>query len=117
MAFLKKTTSKKTEKKEVSAQGPASVGSAKMGVLLHAHITEKTAAAASRRMYAFLVAPSANKMQIKQAIQSRFGVTVTDVRVVNIAGKATHRGRQVGKSADIKKAYATIAEGQTIDIQ
>ena len=96
---------------------PNSGSGNKAGVLLHPHITEKTAAAAHSRMYAFAISRDANKLQVKQAVESKYGVNVTAVRMVNIRGKEIRRGKQVGWKQGMKKAYATLAEGQTIEIQ
>lgn len=124
MAFLRKKSPKKEKETEIrreegelsrgSIQG-GNVGSA--GVLLYPHMTEKTVGAASRRMYAFVVAQKANKQEVKKAIQSRYGVNVIGIRMVTIRGKEIHRGKQIGWKQGMKKAYATIAEGQTIEIQ
>ncbi|MGH1364338.1 MAG: 50S ribosomal protein L23 [Calditrichia bacterium] len=69
--------------------------------------------------YVFKVAKSANKIQIKQAIVSRFGVTVKSVRVVNVKGKPRQRftkaGRVTGFTAAFKKAFVTLEEGNTLD--
>ena len=117
MAFLKKKKSEQETENRTERAASNSGGQAKTGVLLNPHITEKTAAGASRRMYAFSVGLNANKIEIKRAIGARYGVTVTDVRVVNVHKKEMHRGKQVGWRGGMKKAYATLAEGQTIDIQ
>ncbi|MEL6823161.1 MAG: 50S ribosomal protein L23, partial [Calditrichota bacterium] len=69
--------------------------------------------------YVFKVAKSANKIQIKQAIASRFGVTVKSVRVANVKGKPRQRftraGRVSGFTASYKKAFVTLEEGNTLD--
>ena len=96
---------------------PNSGSGNKTGVLLRPHITEKTAAAARARIYGFAVSPDANKSQVKKAVESKYGVKVTAVRVVNIRGKELHRGKQVGWKQGMKKAYATLAQGQAIEIQ
>ena len=122
MAFLRKNKSRQEEKTDATQMRSASVapnsGSGnKTGVLLRPHITEKTAAAARARIYGFAVSPDANKSQVKKAVESKYGVKVTAVRVVNIRGKELHRGKQVGWKQGMKKAYATLAEGQAIEIQ
>ena len=68
-------------------------------------------------MYAFAVRRDANKSQVKRAVESRYGVQVAMVRIVNIVGKEIRRGKQIGWKQGMKKAYATLAEGQTIEIQ
>ena len=125
MAFLKKSTSKKNEKTETTAAQSALVTPRsglgnKTGVLLHPHITEKTslgAASSNKKMYAFAVSRDANKSQVKHAVESRYGVQVATVRMVHIRGKEIHRGKQTGWKQGMKKAYATLAQGQTIEIQ
>ena len=125
MALLKNILSKKEKKTDIQTTNKVSRDGAAQsapkgsmaGVLLYPHITEKTAAGVNRRTYAFVVAPNANKQEVKKAIQARYGVTVTDVRVVTVHGKEIRRGRQIGWKPGMKKAYATIAEGQTIEIQ
>lgn len=125
MAFLKNILQRKEKKIDVQATNKISRDGAMQsvqkggmtGVLLYPHITEKTAAAVHRRTYVFVVAPKANKQEVKKAIQARYGVTVTDIRVVTIHGKEIRRGRQIGWKQGIKKAYATLVEGQTIEVQ
>lgn len=122
MAFLKRKTSVKKEKETRAEQGVSVVtnqGSSqvKTGVILYPHVTEKTAGAASRGMYAFAIAPFANKWEVKKAVESRYGVMVTDVRMVTIQGKEVRRGKQIGRKPGIKKAYVTLAKGQKIEIQ
>ena len=65
--------------------------------------------------YTFKVHPSANKFQIKQAVESLFGVTVTQVRVSNHSGKQRRTRAGIGFTADWKKAVVTIADGEQIE--
>ena len=66
--------------------------------------------------YAFEVAPEANKLEVKSAVEQYFGVKVTQVRTMNYRGKVKRMGRFTGKRADWKKAVVTLAEGDTIDL-
>jgi large subunit ribosomal protein L23 len=70
-------------------------------------------------VYGFIVDPAANKIQIKQAIEAKFGVTVLSVNTINYLGKTksryTKKGLLVGKASDFKKAYVTLKEGDQID--
>ncbi len=66
--------------------------------------------------YYFRVSPDANKLEIKQAVEHFFGVSVTKVRTMNYRGKIKRMGRFSGKRADWKKAVVTLAEGDTIDL-
>lgn len=70
-------------------------------------------------VYGFYVDPDANKMQIKSAIEDKFGVTVLSVNTMNYEGKTksryTKKGVQVGKRSDFKKAIVTLKEDDQID--
>lgn len=66
--------------------------------------------------YSFQVAPEANKLEVKSAVEQYFGVKVTQVRTMNYRGKVKRMGRFSGKRADWKKAVVTLAEGETIDL-
>lgn len=80
-------------------------------------MTEKTSAAyQDRQEYTFEVAPDANKLAIRAAIQKLFGVTVTGVQTMNVRGKSRRVGQSIGKRANWKKAIVTLKEGDTIDI-
>lgn len=67
--------------------------------------------------YVFKVAPSANKIEIKQAVEKLFGKKVVAVRTCNYAGKKKReRKADFGRTAHWKKAIVKLAEGETIDI-
>lgn len=70
--------------------------------------------------YGFQVASQANKIEIKKAIEGKFGVLVDKVHTVNVKGKMkrmnTRRGLTRGKRSDWKKAVVTLKEGYTIDL-
>jgi large subunit ribosomal protein L23 len=68
------------------------------------------------QVLAFEVAPSANKIEIKQAIEKAFEVKVKGVNTILVAGKAKRVGRNVGKRSNWKKAYVTLAEGSKLDL-
>jgi len=57
----------------------------------------------------------ANKIEIKQAVETLFKVDVTSVRTSVVAGKVKRVGRTFGKRQNWKKAYVTLKEGQTVD--
>jgi large subunit ribosomal protein L23 len=76
-------------------------------------ITEKsTELRDERNIVAFVVHRDANKIEVKRAVESRFGVKVAEVRVANVHGKVRRRGRFVGKRPDWKKAYVRLADGE-----
>ncbi len=92
-----------------------------MGIKLTPIITEKQNAVteAMPHRYGFRVSPSANKFQIKQAVEALYGVEVVDVNTMRYAGKRktryTKAGAIKGQAAAYKKAIVTLKEGQTID--
>jgi large subunit ribosomal protein L23 len=69
--------------------------------------------------YGFVVDKSANKLQIKQAVEELYEVKVAEVNTMNYAGKRKQRytksGVSVGKTPAYKKAVVTLAEGEVID--
>ena len=78
-------------------------------------ITEKGhAKREAERTLCFEVHPGANKIQIKQAVETIFRVKVAEVRTSNYAGKQRRRGRFVGMASDWKKAYVRLQAGQKI---
>ncbi len=64
------------------------------------------------RTLCFEVAPDANKVQIKAAVERLFKVKVEDVRTSNFEGKIRRRGRFAGYRSDWKKAYVKLRAGQ-----
>jgi large subunit ribosomal protein L23 len=66
--------------------------------------------------YAFVVHPSANKIQIKKAVESIFSVKVVSVRTQNVLGKIKRMGRYSGRRPSWKKAIVRIQTGQNIPI-
>lgn len=63
----------------------------------------------------FQVVPSANKLQIKEAVQKIFKVTVLDVNTLNVRPKRKRFGKHVGLTKATKKAIVTLKEGDTIE--
>jgi large subunit ribosomal protein L23 len=63
----------------------------------------------------FEVLKDATKVQIKQAVEEAFKVKVTGVRTVVVRGKSARVGRSIGRKRNWKKAYVTLAEGETIE--
>lgn len=86
--------------------------------LLSPVVTEKSYALAEKDKYVFKVAPSANKYQIKKAIQDLFKVDVISINTVK-KGARTVRSMRTGKYVNLpvsKKAIVQIKKGQKIDI-
>jgi large subunit ribosomal protein L23 len=70
----------------------------------------------SEQTYAFEVGVAANKVQIKRAIESFYGVEVAKVRTLVVRGKVKRFGRHNAKRSNWKKAYVTLADGHSINI-
>ena len=85
-------------------------------VLVGPHISEKaTVLADSKGQFVFKVATDATKLEIKKAVESLFNVKVESVNTTLTKGKNKRFGRSLGRRQDFKKAYVSLAEGQTID--
>lgn len=87
-------------------------------VIIRPVVSEKSYAAYDANVYTFVVAPDANKVEIRQAIESIFDVRVTNVNTLNRNGKRKRNRRTgtFGKRADTKRAIVTLAEGDRIEI-
>lgn len=79
-------------------------------------ITEKATMASEANAVVFEVAMDANKPQIKEAIESLFNVKVKAVNTSITKGKVKRFKGQLGKRNNVKKAYVTLEEGNTIDV-
>jgi large subunit ribosomal protein L23 len=85
-------------------------------------ITEKNTRLMEMNQYTFEVAPEANKIQIKEAVERTFNVKVKKVNTMNVRGKPRRRIRRrgrvpvVGREASWKKAIVTLEPGYTIDL-
>ena len=78
-------------------------------------ITEKGhAKRESERTMCFEVHRDANKIEIRQAVETLFRVKVAQVRTGNFAGKLRRRGRFTGYGPDWKKAYVRLQPGQKV---
>ncbi|MDG2305180.1 MAG: 50S ribosomal protein L23 [Candidatus Binatia bacterium] len=85
-------------------------------VILSPLVTEKgTLVGETGNQVLFKVAPEANKIEIKQAVEDFFKVKVVRVHTVRLLGKRRRVGRILGQRPSWKKAYVTLAEGQRID--
>jgi len=79
-------------------------------------ITEKATMASESGAVVFEVAMDANKPQIKEAVETLFGVKVKAVNTTITKGKTKRFRGMAGKRKDVKKAYVTLEEGSTIDV-
>jgi large subunit ribosomal protein L23 len=85
-------------------------------VLVRPVISEKSYGLLDEGKYTFIVAPDANKTQIRLAVEQVFGVKVTGVNTANRPGKRRRTRNGWGKRPDTKHAIVTLAEGDRIDI-
>jgi len=91
-----------------------------MEVVIKPLVTEKMNSLTEKlNRYGFLVDLNSNKIEIKNAVQKLYNVTVTDVKTFRCAGKAKSRytktGFVVGKTSALKKAIVSLKEGESID--
>ena len=85
-------------------------------VILRPVVSEKSFNQLDEGKYVFVVAPAANKTEIKIAIERIFDVKVTSVNTLNRQGKRRRTRFGIGKKVDTKRAIVTLAPGQKIDI-
>lgn len=85
-------------------------------VLLKPTITEKSTLLQESGRYTFHIAPTANKVQVKEAVEKNFNVTVLGVNITKLRGKRKRYGTRIKKMPDIKKAVVTLKSGDRISI-
>jgi large subunit ribosomal protein L23 len=91
-----------------------------MNILIKPIVTEKMTAHGEKfNRYGFVVEKTANKLQIKDAVEEMYEVSVVEVNTMRYGGKLktrfTRSGVTSGKTSSYKKAIVTIAEGEAID--
>ena len=79
-------------------------------------ITEQSMEQTEMKRYTFEVAKTANKVEIRQAVEAIFDVTVVKVNTLNVKPKTKTVRRIPGKTRTWKKAMVTVAEGDSIEI-
>ncbi len=91
-------------------------------LLLKPRVSEKAyGLSMTKNTYVFVVPNDANRTEVAQAVEVQFGVTVLDVNILNIKGKAKRTVRKGGKQShgkdnDFKKAYVVLKEGDSIAV-
>jgi large subunit ribosomal protein L23 len=90
-----------------------------MSILKSPLVTEKVSALNEKGKYGFVVESTANKVEIKNAVEKMYGVNVERVNTINVLGKKktrfTKAGTLAGRKPNYKKAIVTLAEGEVID--
>ena len=82
-------------------------------------VSEKSTILGDQGKYIFEVAPTANKIEIKRAVEQAFAnkkVQVSSVNILHVSGKVRRRGRSVGMTRSWKKAIVTLRAGQRLDL-
>ena len=85
-------------------------------VLVKPLITEKSTLLQEANKYVFQVAPRANKVQVREAVQRSFGVRVQGVTICKVRGKMKRMGPRLHRTPDIKKAIVTLRPGDRIQL-
>ena len=90
-----------------------------MSVLKRPLVTEKVSALNEKGKYGFIVDTAANKVEIKKAVEKKYGVNVQSVNTMMVMGKFKSRftkaGVLSGRKPNYKKAIVTLAQGEVID--
>lgn len=82
-------------------------------------VSEKGTVLGDQGKYVFEVAPDANKIQIKHAVEEAFAakkIQVASVNILHVVGKERRRGKSVGMTRSWKKAIVTLQAGQRLDL-
>ena len=85
-------------------------------VLIAPVVSEKSYGLLDQNKYTFIVAPDANKTEIKIAVEKVFNVKVLSVNTLNREGKSLRTRFGIGKRKDSKRAIVKVAAGDRIDI-
>lgn len=85
-------------------------------VLIKPVLSEKATALREQNKYTFIVAPSATKFEIKEAVRKLFNVKVVDCTTINVAGKVKRLRGKPGRTSSYKKAIVKLAAGETIKV-
>jgi len=86
-------------------------------VLVQPLLTEKiTGLREATNTVGFVVHPDANRVQVKQAVETLLKVKVEKVNLMNVRGKIKRLGRFSGKRSDWKKAFVTLKKGEKLEM-
>jgi large subunit ribosomal protein L23 len=106
---------KETPAKEASeATAPKDNTGSAHRILKHHHLSEKTNLFSATGRYVFKVDRTANKIEVKKAIEKVYDVHVTKVNMMIVPGKSRRQGRTVGSTQEWKKAIVTLRTGESI---
>lgn len=99
-----------------TVSAPKAVGGNSSFLLVSPRVSEKAAKLASKGTYVFNVPTSANKVEVRKAVEALYKVHVTDVRTVRGKGKIVARARIAGRRNNWKKALVTLKAGEKLDL-
>ena len=122
VADKSKANKQETEKKKVKAVSKAKkvikekIPIHHFEVIRKPHISEKAFNLESEGKYVFVVSPSANKIEIRKAVQNLYGVSVVSVNIVKVPSKPKRFKGIQGIKNGYKKAVVTLAKGSKIDV-
>lgn len=85
-------------------------------ILIKPVVTEKSMSLLESSKYTFLVSPSANKTEIRQAVEGLFKVKVLKVNTMIVKGKQKRVRNIIGRTSDRKKAIVTLRTGDKIEL-
>ena len=85
-------------------------------LLLEPVLTEKASHLEALGQYVFLVAPTANKVEVAEAVRDLYGVKPVAIKIVNVKGKRVRFGRTRGQRKDRKKAIVSLRQGDAISL-
>lgn len=86
-------------------------------ILVQPLLTEKiTGLREKNNTVGFVVHPEANRVQVKQAVESLLKVKVEKVNLMNVRGKMKRLGRFAGRRSDWKKVFVTLKEGEKLEM-
>ena len=85
-------------------------------VLIKPTITEKSTLLQESGKYTFHVNENANKVEVREAVERNFGVTVLDVNITKLHGKKKRYGPRIKQRPDTKKAVVTLKQGDRINL-
>ena len=85
-------------------------------VLIRPVVSEKSYVLSAANRYTFRVHPAAHKTEIRQAVETLFGVHVVEVRTLSVKSKPKRRGATSGRTRSWKKAIVKLRQGENIPI-
>jgi large subunit ribosomal protein L23 len=113
----KKTAVKaKVAEAKVGVITPKGIGGNSSMLLVSPRVSEKAAHLAAKGTYVFNVPISANKVEVRKAVEALYKVHVTDVRTMRGKGKIVARARIAGRRNNWKKALVTLKSGEKLDL-